>query len=245
MHKPHVLNTRPSHQAHHLTQLIEQRGGRVFHLPVFAIQPIIFEPINLDDFDILIFQSSNAVHAFFQRQKIKSTVAEIIAIGAATKKALNSVGFDRVLVPNSFSSEGILAMPLLQSVVEKSILIMCGENPKSLLIDTLAARGARTTMVHCYQRTPILHNMEIIFPTVMQSNITTIPSTSSEGFIYLMRLFEKPEQRAWILNKTLCVINEKMKMDAEKMGFTSVIQAENATDEAIAKGIFAAYDVGS
>lgn len=234
-----VLNTRPSHQADNLTRLIEQKGGHVFQLPLFAIQPVTFETIDPNNFDYLIFQSSNAVHYFLNQQNIKSTTAQIIAIGSATQKTLNKAGFDQVIIPDYFSSEGILAMPLLQNVLRKSILIVCGENPKSLLSDMLTKRGAKTTTVYCYQRTPILHDMKRVFPTLMQNDIGIVVSTSMESFFYLMRLFEAPSYRTWILQKTLCVINEDMATEARKTGFKSVIRANNATDEAIVESIYA------
>lgn len=240
MHKPHVLNTRPSHQANHLTHLIEQAGGHVFNLPVFDIQPIVFNPANTDNFDYLIFQSSNAVYYFFQHQTIKTTTAKIIAIGSATKKSLHDAGFSHVLTPDHFSSEGILAMPLLQSLMSKSLLIICGENPKSLLADVLTARGAKVTTLHCYQRMPILHDMGMVFPELTLNNITVVISTSAESFFYLMQLFDAPQYRAWILKKTLCVINERMVIEAQKAGFKSIIQADNATDETIVKRIYIA-----
>jgi uroporphyrinogen-III synthase len=233
-----VLNTRPLHQADNLTRLIEHKGGRVFQLPVFAIAPIAFQPVNLDDFDYLIFQSSNAVDYFFHQQKIKLTRAKIIAIGSATEKALHKAGFDQVITPDHFSSEGILAMPLLQSILGKSILIICGENPKALLSEKLMGRGAKVTTLHSYQRTPVIHDMNGIFRTLMLNNITVVVSTSAESFFYLMRLFSAHTHRAWLLKKTLCVINERMAIEAQKVGFKSVIQADNATDEAILKRIY-------
>lgn len=232
-----VLNTRPSHQADNLTCLIEHKGGRVFQLPVFTIEPITFQPINIDDFDYLIFQSSNAVHYFLHNQTLQSTTAKIIAIGSATKKSLQGAGFAHVITPDHFSSEGILAMSLFQSISGKSILIISGENPKSLLSEKLTGRGAKITTLHCYQRTPVMHDMNVIFPTLMLNNITVVISTSAESFFYLMRLFEAPQYRAWILEKTLCVINERMAIEAQKMGFKSIIQADNATDEAIVERI--------
>lgn len=233
MHKMHVLNTRPSHQSQNLSQLIKQAGGAVFDLPIIDIQPIEFEPIILDDFDYLIFQSSNAVDHFFHASSEKTTRATIIAIGSATQKALNKAGFDNVLLPLHFSSDGVLAMSLMQSVIGKSILIICGENPKSLLHDALTERGAKVKMLCCYQRIPALHDMAIVFPKLLECDINVIVSTSLESFYCLMRLFQASEHNAWLISKTVCVINEKMKDAAKIAGFTSVIQADNATDEAI------------
>ena len=235
MHKMHVLNTRPLHQSQHLSQLIKQVGGTVFDLPIIDIQPIAFEPVFLDDFDYLIFQSSNAVDCFFKSSLKKITRATIIAIGSATQKALNHAGFDNVSLPKYFSSEGVLAMPLLQSITGKSILVVCGENPKSLLHDVLTERGADIKTLYCYQRIPVLHDMAVVFPKLLECDINVVVSTSSESFYSLMQLFQASEHNAWLINKTVCVINEKMKADAMNAGFTSVIQAGNATDEEIVK----------
>lgn len=232
-----ILNTRPTHQSHHLARLIHEAGGAVFQLPLFDIEPIPFTPIKIDDFNIVIFSSANAVNYFFANNDRATSHTKIIAIGSATQRALEKFGFDHVNSPDIFSSEGILAMPILQEIKCLSIAIICGSNPKPLLQQVLFERGAQIKTIFCYARRPIIHPMETAFPALKKNKISTVICTSSESFSHLMQLFEHPKHREWLLKRTLCVINNEMKENAIAIGFHAVIQAENATDEAIIRAI--------
>ncbi len=238
-----ILNTRPAHQAKNLSRLMLESGGTVFHLPLMTIEPIAFEPIKLDDFDVVIFLSVNSCQArlpclVFQKKGTEGAPGtKIIAIGPATQNALIARGFQNVICPDTFSSEGILEMPLLRDCRDLSIALICGENPKSLLKNNLMARGARVKTLFCYRRKPIIYDMDIIFPQLVKQEINCIVVTSLENFACLMHLFERSSYRAWILDKQLCVINEAMKIEALTAGFQRVIRAENATDTAIQHAI--------
>lgn len=228
-----VLNTRPQHQSKKLTQLIEEAGGNVFQLPIIEIQPVLFQPPKTDDFDTVIFLSANAVHYFFKQNDFLFSKSKIIAIGSATQQALIDKGFYHTLCPDHFSSEGLLKMPLLQKIKNQKIMIISGKNPKPLLSITLTERGAQVKNIFCYQRKPVLYNMEIIFPDFLKNNIDCVISTSTEGLNALLNLFQKTEHRQWLLSKTVCVISDEMKKIAVDAGFKLIVQANNATDEAI------------
>lgn len=226
-----VLNTRPAHQAASLTRLIENKGGFVFNLPVFEIQAVPFDADNADEFDYLIFLSTNAVIHYFQ--KCTRQGARIIAIGTATKLALEKQGVRDVICPSQFNSDGILSLPEMQSVKNKKIVIICGENSKSILLNALRKRGAKAKSIICYRRHSIAYDMHIIFQKIIDSHIDYIISTSLESYFALLTLFENPDRRAWLLKKTICVISDEMKQQAINDGFLDVIQAKNAIDEAI------------
>ncbi len=231
-----VLNTRPKHQADSLNHLIENKGGVVFNLPVFEIQPVQFPVENTDKFDCLIFLSTNAVANFFQKHTPQGEC--IIAIGPATKFALEEQGVRDVICPSQFNSEGILLLPEMQSIKNKKIAIICGENSKSLLPDALKKRGAEIKSIICYRRNPVAYDMNIVFKTITDSDINCIVSTSLESYFALLLLFKNPKHRAWLLKNTICVISDEMKQQATKDGFSRVIQANNATSEAIVAAIY-------
>lgn len=230
-----VLNTRPAHQSLALTTAIEKKGGTVFNLPLFNIESVLFTPPDLKKFSVIIFQSHNAVIHFLKQYKTIETNAVFIAIGSATQKTLENAGYHTVLTPAQFSSEGVLTMPVLKAIQQKSILIVSGENPKPLLRKTLAERGAVVETVFCYRRVPIHYNLSNIFSELKAVDIVVI--TSSESFAFLCELFKSREHRHWLVQKTLCVINNKMKSDAVLAGFQDVIEARNATDDAIVTAI--------
>lgn len=229
-----VLITRPAHQVQHLSQLITATGATVFHLPVFDIQSLPFSPINPDQFDYFIFLSANAVFNFFSRvDKNNFLTLNMIAIGSATKRALNDIGMTNILCPNQFSSDAILQMPELQHVATKNIVIICGETPKPLLQKILSERGALIHEIFCYRRQNCVYDMGDIFSQLIANQIDVVVCASAKSLLQLVALFTAPTHHAWLLQKTLCVINESMKNIAIKMGFHSIIVAENATDEAV------------
>lgn len=232
-----ILNTRPSHQADNLTKLLEKHGVTVFHCPIFNMIPINFKPIKISSFDIIIFLSSNAVNFFFQKIKEKPTHQIIIAIGSATKKALNNSGCKNIFCPDYFNSEGVLKMPSLKNIHNKKVAIISGKNQKQLIQKELIKRGAIVDNIYCYMRKPISHKIENIFPTLRDQKIDIIISTSGDSFSRLINLFEQQKYRAWLLKKTICIISEDMKKKAIDVGFKSIIQAENATDKMIAKAL--------
>lgn len=237
-----LLNTRPQHQAFHLTDLIEKSDGAVFHLPLMEIEPVAFESANLGDFDWVIFTSANAVKYGIEGQgsgidkHFFEKHPKIIAIGSATKQALIKYTND-VLCPANFSSEGILQMPELRRIQKKSIAIISGENPKPLLKNELTKRGAAITHLLTYRRKKINYNIEEIFPGLLRFDINVIPVTSNENFLYLLDLFSEKKYRDWLLSKTLCVINDTLQKKAIDAGFTRIIQASDATDQAILRSL--------
>lgn len=203
------------------TRLTNAFGNDAFHLPVIEIQPIAVDSTAIVDFDYCIFLSANAVKHFCNAVFFHPR-SFCIAIGHATKTALIEKGYKKIILPSIFNSEGLLALPELQQVENKSIVIIAGENPRPLLRETLIARGAHIKTIFCYKRQPIAYDMNIIFQKLMQHNIKRIVCASSESFFYLMTLFQQPAHHAWLLQKEIHVIGDKMKMEAKTAGFVRV-----------------------
>lgn len=226
-----ILNTRPAHQSKNLTELLRKSGAEVFELPIFEIQAITFDAQSITTSDMMIFLSANAVDNFFSQYK-KNISGKIIAIGSATADALKKHAVENIIIPEKFSSEGILEMPLLKNITHQKISIFSGENSKSLLPIELKNRGAIVHKIICYRRVEIEYDMQKIFPS-LQNKIDSVIVTSGETLEGLLDLFLVPAYRMWILEKKLCVINDEMKNFAKNTGFSNIIQAENATDQAI------------
>lgn len=214
-----ILNTRP--KPFSLTRDNTQHAisDNEFSLPVFSIEPIDSHMRSVTC-HIGIFVSLNAVECFFNHATIHAN--HLLAVGDATELALKNKGYKNIHLPEEYSSEGLLKMPLLQDLSGKSVTIVCGENTKTLLQETLTERGAHTIPVICYRRVPIQHNMKKIFPALEKNSIDSVVSASFESLEQLMLLFKKPKHRAWLLDKKLLVLTEKMRTEAIKLGFQKV-----------------------
>lgn len=230
-----ILNTRPAHQSKNLTTLLKNSGAEVFELPIFEIQPVFFDAQSVVRSDVTIFLSANAVDFFFAEYK-NNPSGKIIAIGSATADALKNHDIKDIIIPEKFSSEGILEMPLLQNIAHKKIMIISGENSKSLLPMELKSRGAIVHKIICYRRVEMEYDMQNIFPS-LQNKIDLIITTSSETLDALLDLFLTPTYRVWLLEKKLCVISDEMVMTAKNAGFDNIIQADKPTDLAISDAI--------
>lgn len=228
-----ILNTRTQHQSAYITRCIESIGGSVFQLPVLDIYPVSFSQKKFSPYTIFIFLSANAVNHFFSQITPEKIIGKVVAIGSATQQALEKHGFNHIILPKKFNSEGILELPLLQRNEDRSVLIISGEDSKPLLPETLKMRGISVETVSCYRRMPHQYDMTVIFPKLAQRKIDIVISASLGSLHQLITLFEKSPHAEWLLSKKLCVINEVMRHVAISAGFQFVVQSENATDDAV------------
>lgn len=157
-----VLVTRPAHQAQALARRIESLGGEAVLLPTIEIRdPPDPEPLRraaaaVGGFDVLVFVSANAAARAVPALRAQGGPAPgacVIAVGAGTAAELKKQGLGRIITPAAGAdSEALLALEALAEVAGKHIAVFAGVGGRTLLAETLAARGARVTVVPCYSR---------------------------------------------------------------------------------------------
>lgn len=234
----HILVTRPTLQARGLIKQIEQLGGNAILFPTIEIVDIENTATinhylnNLTEFNGAIFVSVNAVQKTAELMKKANYVwpkgLEVIAVGATTAHAIIKLNWPLAAAPEAeFNSEAVLALPLLQQVAAKKIILFCGEGGRELLADTLRQRGAEVVLAVVYRR---IKPRAILEP---HSNIDYIVCTSNQGLKNLIEMV-KPENHLWLQNKQLVVISQRMVALAKELHFVKPpLIATNATDDAI------------
>lgn len=224
-----VLITRPIHQAQALAHKIIAQGDDAIIFPTQEICPVsLNEQLPQDfKFDMIIFTSANAV--FFLPPLLSLEGSKIIAIGPATAQALSQkkLAVTAVALP-PYTSEMLLQLPELQNVRNKKIALFTGKDGRTTIKNELLSRGAEVKMVICYQRRPISHPPTEVVAKC--ASIDIIISSSLESLINFTNLLP-PELK--LFDKILIVINEKMVAYAQQIGFTKIILAANATDDAL------------
>lgn len=238
-----ILVTRPEAQAEHLIELIDQAKGRPMRFPALDIQAcadpeLARAELNwLMEADLAIFVSGNAVrYAFPLMPDDLSVSLKIAAIGKATADALDEIGLPPDYLPKqSFDSEGLLALPQLQQMQGKRVLIVRGNGGRELLRDTLSERGAEVRVVEVYQRHIPKRNPDNLIKNWAQwAQVATV--TSNELLDNLMQMLGA-EGAALLKDTPTLVISQRMAEHAKELGCQQVILAANASDQAIVEAI--------
>ncbi len=229
------LNTRPAAQAGALSTLIEAAGAKAIHFPCIEIIPTDPHTLKtqiaaLGPIDYAVFLSANAVHAALPVWPMIHPT--IIAIGPGTDQALAQFERSANYIPQHFSSEGLLELPLLKKLGGKKIVVFCGENSRPLLARSLRERGALVRECICYQRRCPSQNTEQL-SFIQSQKISAIISTSLESLNNVYYLLGS-EGRDWLLNTTMLVISPAMAERCRELGFTHpALVAKNASNAAI------------
>jgi uroporphyrinogen-III synthase len=242
-----VLVSRPVGQAEGLCRLVETAGGRSIPFPAIAIEPVEDResPRQLlgQRWDLILFVSRNAVEQalpLFPRRCLPSR-PELAAVGLATAQALTAAGRAPDLVPaRRFDSESLLALPQLEDLCGKRVLIVRGKGGRTLLGERLVERGAALAYAEVYRRTlPKADPNPLI--SRWRQDVQLATATSGEILENLLTLFGG-DGRALLLATPLVVVSERTARMARNRGFARVLLAERAADEAILSALCRAVE---
>ena len=245
-----ILVTRPAHQADHLCRLIEAAGGRPIRFPVLEIRPSADPDAaaaalgRLADYDVAVFVSANAVQqavAAMGPRPWPSRV-EIAAIGAATAQALMAQGLVVTHCPVAdFTSEALLALPALQGLAGRRVLILRGDGGRDQLRDTLRARGAEVDYLEVYRRCLPEADSAPLLDRWRSGEIDAVMVTSNESLRNLTTIvgtLGKPLLRA----TPLIVPNARTAALARELGISDRLRiAADATDAAMTAALCAHF----
>lgn len=235
-----IAITRPAEQAHTLSTLIQARGGQPIAYPLLAIAPLDdyrafdSELDRLAEADWAIFISSNAVEQamprLLQRYPALPGRLRFAAIGPTTAARLGSFGIPQVLIPqHQHDSEHLLALPEMQEVAGRTVLLFRGVGGRELLADTLVARGAQVHFAECYRRTNPQRDAGQLAALWQNGALDAVVVTSSEA---LRNLIQLAGQAPWLESVLLCVNHARIADQARQHGFR-VALAEGPDDHAM------------
>ncbi len=221
-----VLLTRPRGQIEELARSVEQAGGTALRFPVIEIKAPVDESMARQQLQAaahvhaIIFVSANAVEWGVKLAPPESFAPPLMAIGAATARALARHGLPVALQPDaSYTSETLLALPQLQvdAVTGKRMLIVRGEGGRPLLAETLRNRGARVEIAEVYRRIRPLADNRMLLQAWEADKIDVVVVTSGEALSNLYHLAGEGG-REHLRRTPLVVVSERIAALATKLG---------------------------
>jgi len=234
-----VLVTRPEHQAEGLCDLVAAAHGRPVRFPALEIRGPADKHAaraalaGIGNGDLLVFVSTNAVQYTFPLlpDRLPLDLA-IAAVGTATARALEEHGLDPTVVPSRMDSEGLLQMPALQGaqVAGRRVFLLCGNDGRELLQETLTERGADLHRVEVYRR-QLPERLAAASNLVNGWDMLVDVATATSNAI-LDNLFSMLGDggAALLRNTPLIVISARMAEHARDLGCSRVWVADSARD---------------
>ena len=197
-----VIVTRPARQAGGFARQLAALGATPIVFPAIVILPpadrasLDSAHAALDQFDIAIFVSANAVEFGVPAPSDWPAGLVALAPGPGTAAALAATGIAEARIPAStFDTEGLLALPELGDVSAKRVVIFRGEGGRGDLGASLRARGARVTYVECYRRAAPATGAAGLSEVLREARAHALTLTSSEGLDNLCALLDADDMR--------------------------------------------------
>ncbi|KHF26534.1 uroporphyrinogen-III synthase [Solemya velum gill symbiont] len=227
-----VLVTRPAHQAAPLLDALRAHGAEPLAFPTIEISAAPGAAASLRDagqYSDLIFVSANAVT--YSLDHFTPDNQRVIAIGAATHKALDARGVTVDLSPRGQAdSEHLLAHPDMQQMQGRRVLIIRGESGRELLAQNLLERGAKVDYTEVYQRQIPSDADCSMLRQEWRQKVDVITTTSN---VIINNLLELCGNQESILETPIVVISKRCSRHAHACGFRKIIESKGASAEAI------------
>jgi uroporphyrinogen III methyltransferase / synthase len=191
-----IVVTRAGHQASELTSKLVALGASVIELPTIEIiPPESWQSVDqaiarIDEYDWILFASTNAVHYFIsrwsQRPSAKMFTGKYAAIGPSTSEALRRNNIMPSFQPGgAFVSEAFVdQFPGYPDLIGQKMLWPRTNIGRDIIVEKLQAAGAEVDIVQAYQTVPATtSNQTVAQLTEMlirgQVDVITVASSQS------------------------------------------------------------------
>jgi uroporphyrinogen-III synthase len=239
-----IVITRPREHALALAERIRAAGGDPVPFPTIEILPpddpgAVADLIaRLESFQLAIFVSRTAAqrgHSMVSASRGWPGGLRVAAVGAGTAEALEERGFHAVIAPaGEADSEALAALPELQDLRGRSVVIFRGRGGREWLRARLEARGARVEYAECYRRARPDADVGALLARWQRGGIEAASITSAEG---LANFFEMlgPTGRGYLCATPVFVPHPRIAAAAEQLGVREIIATGPGDDRTVAE----------
>ena len=230
-----VLLTRPLSQVRNLQSLLEDSDLDYVLFPALEVNKIDTVAPS-ESYDVIIFISVNAViyaEEYFSQLFVEPL--KIFAVGPSTAKKLTDKGVKVDAYPlENASSQELLAMPECGKLSDKKVLIVRGKGGSETLKNSLKVMN-QVDYFEVYRRAACevsrLHVESI--EQFMQTPDGIVIANSVESLFNVVKLVKeiRSYHEGQLKSRTLVVLSERIKVQAQSIGFNNVHVARIPSDK--------------
>lgn len=235
------LVVRPEPQASSLSQALCAAGHQPVVSPLLSFVegaeshrlPELLGQLSEHDYVIAV-----SVHAVdftdnaLQQHHMDWPNAHYIAVGQATGDAFTAVGILGAAVPEDPRSEGIISLPGLTQLAGRRVIILRGNGGRHMIAPTLTDRGARVDYCEVYRRQYRSDPNGKLVKSWQSKQVDSIIITSGGLLSHIVQL-TNDRAKDWLRSRLLIVPSIRVVLEAKELGFTQIINAEGASNQAL------------
>jgi uroporphyrinogen-III synthase len=239
-----IVITRPRERAPALAERIRAAGGDPVLFPTIEILPpenseAVADLITrLESFQLAIFVSPTAAIrgcGMVGANRAWPGGLRVAAIGAGTAQALEERGFHAVIAPaGEADSEALAALPELQDLRGRSVVIFRGQGGREWLRGRLEARGARVEYAECYRRARPDADAGALLARWQRGGIEAVSITSAEGLANFLEMLG-PAGAGYLRATPVFVPHPRIATAAERSGVRRIIVTGRGDDRTVAE----------
>lgn len=252
-----IAVTRSRAQASALTRRLEDLGAEVWEFPsIDIVQPDDYSDFDaclkqLNKYQWVIFTSVNGVDFFFKR--LRETGGDIrqlqgcrmVAIGPATRAALENRGLRVEYVPEEFRAEAVAEGLSKRVLPGDRILLPRAREARAILPQMLRKMEAEVDEVTVYETIMGSGNARQLIDLLENKRLDAVTFTSSStvrNFLNLLRDNTKKEELLSMLNEVvIACIGPITASTARELGLKVDIVAEEYTIDGLVQALIAYY----
>jgi len=248
-----ILVTRARSQASELVSKIERLGGNALEFPVIRIIPVMDQkPLeqainNLQQFDWILFTSTNGVEFFAKKLEqmglsFSDLKAKIGAVGPKTAEMIAEWGKSTDIVADDYQASGLLKV--LEDQVDPGdyVLLPRGNMAKADLPEGLSARGIHVTEVVVYENVMSSERSEEVKAKLKDGQLDVITFTSSSTVTNFCKLMKEEPITDLLAGVKVACIGPVTAATAEELGLRVDAVAKDYTIEGLIQEICHFYE---
>lgn len=224
-----VALTRPYDQVIETGNLIKQYGGQPYFIPSIEIKPTCNLQVMKDflfklqncQVDYVLFMSVNGIRYLFScsetlelcsQLKLGLKNAVVIAVGPKTAQELKKYGIIVGLVPEEYSSDGIINCLTQNDLIGKSVYVPRTSGASPNLAERLRTLGANVHELYVYNSVlPRYRDLDKQFLEDLKSGkidaIIFGSSLSAKNLLEMLHVFVPREKLLQLLNEKLIIVS--------------------------------------
>ena len=232
---------------------LKHEGAELIFCPTIKILPSTNSP-ELDDalrmfsqFDYLVLTSANAVEVFFDittKKRLNLSKIKVAAVGKSTADECDSVGIRVDILPEEFSSKGLIEKFSEFDLVDKKIFIPGSSLSSGELNLGLSELGAQVYSVPVYDVIPNdLNNLKNEHKKIQKKHPNVFVFTSPSSFNNFLRIMSVTDSDKYFGTSTICAIGTTTENAIREKGLVVHIVPETFSLQGISEAIIKYFQI--